>query len=244
MVKYYMTEISSHLDEGFGVTADSFYKASEVLNTSVDYESVFNPQKQMPVLYLVRHSCELFSKSLILIIHRKLNMDFGVNKELQPNCKNPLIYNKKKNEWVELYKCHNVRVLVDYLIEIVTNNKVLLEEMASEATWSFVHLNYNNLLVLDKYDFDSTFLRYPVTRDRGKDKKKETFKRFSSLKKIKRKPNQGSFMLIKKDKNGNFVEGFQMIDDQLSELEHSLKELAEFLNGFHIMTRFTLLQGW
>ncbi|XID93761.1 hypothetical protein ACF3MZ_04320 [Paenibacillaceae bacterium WGS1546] len=245
MIKYYMTEINSHLDDGFGVTADSFYKSAEAIKSSEEYDSVFNPQKQLPVLYLFRHSCELFTKSLILIVHRKLSINFGLNKDQLPNCKTPTIYNNKKNEWVELYKCHDVRVLLDYLMKLVDENKSLLDEMAPEAHWGFDHLNYNDLLVLDKYDFDSTFLRYPVTRDRGKDRKKETFKRFTSLKKIKRRQgNTGNIILITKDKNGNFVEGFQMVDNVLSDLEQSIKEIAKFLNGYHIMTRMTLCEGW
>lgn len=199
----------------------------------------------MPVLYLYRHSSELCAKSLILIMHRKLNISFGLNKDQLPDCKNPSIYNNKKEEWVDLYKCHDIKVLLDNLIKTVNDNKDLLREVVPHIKWGFKHLNYNDLLVIDKYDFDSTFLRYPVTRDRGKDKKKETFKRFTNLKKIKKRPdNKGSIILITKDKQGNFVEGFQMVDDVLNDLEKSLKEVVMFLNGYHIMTRIELLEGW
>ncbi|WP_442600741.1 hypothetical protein [Paenibacillus sp. KN14-4R] len=146
---------------------------------------------------------------------------------------------------MDLYKCHDIKVLLDNLIKTVNDNKDLLREVVPHIKWGFKHLNYNDLLVIDKYDFDSTFLRYPVTRDRGKDKKKETFKRFTNLKKIKKRPdNKGSIILITKDKQGNFVEGFQMVDDVLNDLEKSLKEVVMFLNGYHIMTRIELLEGW
>ena len=74
---YLFTGIETHIDKGFGVTADAYKKSAEFLETN-DFEH-FNitQQAEMPQNYLFRHSIELYLKSLILIFHRKLKINYG-----------------------------------------------------------------------------------------------------------------------------------------------------------------------
>lgn len=72
-----MTDISTHIDLGFGITASNFRQTALFLDENYD-DSVYTGE--MPILYLYRHSVELFLKSLITIFHRKLELPYKEGK--------------------------------------------------------------------------------------------------------------------------------------------------------------------
>ena len=73
---YILTPLHTHIDFGFGATGDAFKEAADKLEASLsERRGVFN--EHLPINYLRRHAVELFLKSAIVIIHRRLNLPYG-----------------------------------------------------------------------------------------------------------------------------------------------------------------------
>ncbi|MEZ7507336.1 hypothetical protein [Flavobacterium sp. Arc2] len=61
---YLFTGIDTHIDKGFGVTADADIKSADFLQTNnFDHFNITQPT-EIPQNYLYRHSTELYLKSL------------------------------------------------------------------------------------------------------------------------------------------------------------------------------------
>ncbi|RXU06233.1 hypothetical protein B1F69_00065, partial [Pseudomonas syringae] len=68
---YMMLPLDRHFDSGFGAVADSFRDAADALEDTPTLNT------HLPVSFLYRHAIELFLKSAIIILHRKLNIPYG-----------------------------------------------------------------------------------------------------------------------------------------------------------------------
>lgn len=73
---YLLTGMDKQKDKGFGIHAIAFMKAAKSLINSEEYQKEFNPQKHIPIQYLLRHSVELYLKSMIISIHVFLNLPY------------------------------------------------------------------------------------------------------------------------------------------------------------------------
>ena len=72
-MKYLLTDPEEHIDFGLGVLATDFYSSAEfVWNNNMEKVT----KGILPNLYLYRHSIELYLKSLIIIIHKKMELDY------------------------------------------------------------------------------------------------------------------------------------------------------------------------
>src|SRR5690606_2170631 len=103
------TPIKKHIDKGFGITADSYYHSAEHLkdNHFEHYDVV--QQAEMPQMYLYRHSIELYLKSLIVIFHNVLKINYGT---VPYNSNEPeLLVN---GQWRKLYASHYIDALYNY----------------------------------------------------------------------------------------------------------------------------------
>lgn len=80
---YMLAPLSEHYDDGFGAVGDAFSNAAKALNkrnagdgsTSLD---------DLPEIYLLRHAVELFLKSGIIIMHRRLRLRYGSEPHTRP----------------------------------------------------------------------------------------------------------------------------------------------------------------
>jgi hypothetical protein len=75
-MNYVLMPLDAHYDSGFGAVAESFREAATTLRKAVPDPAFFG---HLPQSFLFRHSVELFLKSEIIILHRKLRLPYGTH---------------------------------------------------------------------------------------------------------------------------------------------------------------------
>ena len=247
-MNYIFTGIELHPDLGFGITADSYYKSAEhLMNNHYEYYDI-TQQVEMPQNFLFRHSIELYLKSLIIIFHKKLNLNYGTV-DYDSNEPEALIDGK----WKKLYACHFIDKLYGYwLNHLLLPNIKILEKIASKGDWQ-EHQPITKLFeIISKYDRDSSYFRYPITKNSALDNKKNTIQKFKAtdklenlIKEIKEKKGnkKGGLTMLMIDEDDNITEAFHKAENVLPDVRDALKEVAYYFNAIHIMTRVTLCGG-
>src|ERR1700730_6119769 len=109
---YLYTAIDSHLDLGFGITGDAYYETGEHLRLHPIPNHDTTSQVDMPENFIFRHSIELYLKSMIIILHRELKINYG---EISYDSKDPQI--QLNGKWKSLLKCHFVDELYSYFVK-------------------------------------------------------------------------------------------------------------------------------
>lgn len=247
-MQYLMTGIELHLDKGFGITADSYYKSAEHLMTNHFEHYDVTQQAEMPQNFLYRHAIELYLKSLIIIFHRKLKINY---RNVPFDSEEPEIFTDGK--WRKLYTCHFIDKLYEYwLNNLLLPNIDVLNEKAPKGDWQETKKITNLFPVISKYDQDSSYFRYPITKNSSLDTKKYTMQKFKAtnmeqfIKEIqeqKSEAKKGTFTMLLVDDSDNIVEAFKQTENVLSDVRDALKEVAFYFNCIHIMTRVTLCGG-
>ena len=147
-MNYLMTGIELHPDKGFGITADSYYKSAEHLMINHFEHYDITQQAEMPQNFLYRHSIELYLKSLIIIFHRKLKLDYGT---VAFNSDEPEIFTDR--QWRKLYTCHFIDKLYDYwLNKLLIPNIELLNEVAPKGDWTEAKEITDLFPIISRYD--------------------------------------------------------------------------------------------
>lgn len=246
-MKYLMTGIELHPDFGFGITADAYYKSAEHLMENHFEHYDVTQQAEMPQNYLFRHTIELYLKSLIILFHKKLEIDYGTvpfdSDEPEANF---------DGNWRKLYTSHFIDKLYHYwLNELLLPNTEILEKLAPGGDW----IEYKKITelfeIISKYDRDSSYFRYPITKNAGLDNHKYSMQKFkatdleSFLDEIKdRKANgKGKMTMLMLDNEDNITSAFSKEENILSDVRDALKEVAYYFNSIHVMCRVTLFDG-
>ena len=247
-MNYIMTGIELHPDNGFGITADSYYKSAEhLMNNHYEHYSV-TQQAEMPQNFLFRHSIELYLKSLIIIFHKKLEIDYGT---VPFDSNEPEIFTDGK--WKKLYTCHFIDTLYEYwLSNLLTPNIEKLNKVAPKGDWKEYEKISDLFPIVCKFDRDSSYFRYPITKNSSLDNKKFTMQKFKAgnltdfMKEIqdgKSKSKDGGITMVMVDDEDNILNAFNNSKDVLPDVRDSLKEIAYYFNCIHVMTRVTLCGG-
>lgn len=248
-MQYLLTGIEDHPDKGFGITADAYYQSAEHLrlNPFETYNST--PQAEMPQSFLYRHSIELYLKSLIIIFHRQLKLNYGTTNFASDE---PEILDN--GTWRKLYTCHYIDVLFDYwLNSLYLPNREKLEKEYPPGDWILCDEIAKLFPIICKYDKDSSYFRYPVTKNSSLDSKKFTMQKFDPknfeefINKLNSKQDEtkkGRAFILQVDQNENIVKAFQQELDILPDVRDALREVAYFFNCFHVMTRIVLCKGF
>lgn len=245
---YLMSGIELHPDKGFGVTADAYYKSAEhLMNNRFEHFDVAQ-QAEMPQNFLFRHAIELYLKSLIIIFHKQLKIPYG---NAPFNSDEPEIFSD--GEWRKLYTSHFIDKLYEYwLNNLLLKNLALIKEKAPMGDWEETPKITELFKLISKYDQDSSYFRYPITKNSSLDVKKYSMQKFKAsnlsdfMKEMQEPaahPSKGTFTMLLLDDKENIVEAFRKDDDILSDLRDALKEVAYYFNCIHIMTRVTLCKG-
>lgn len=248
-MKYLLTGIDTHPDFGFGITAEAYRESAECLLLNKD-KILSLPQREMPINFLYRHSIELYLKSLIIIMHRALNLPYG--DEPSESDKPMILVN---GQWQILFSCHMIDELYSYWVDQLLNKKASeLKEKAMKGDWREYKVVSDLIPLIVKYDRDSSFFRYPVTKKTKQlDKEKHTMKPMSkvALKGMpytvsvpKERSRKGGVYLVFKDEDNQIVNGFQMDNNVLPEVTAALKKASEYLNGIHVQARCILCDGY
>ena len=105
-MQYIMMPLDAHYDSGFGAIAESFRDAALALKKAVPNPAFFD---HLPQSYLFRHATELFLKSEIVILHRKLKLAYGT----EPYKGEPMVL--AQGEWKPIHRVHSIGILYEYL---------------------------------------------------------------------------------------------------------------------------------
>jgi len=245
-MQYQLSGIDTHLDFGFGITGEAYYNSAEHLYDNKENIKTVQ-QVEMPTNYLYRHSIELFLKSLIIIFHKRLQLPY----DSEPfDTKRPKILTG--GVWKDLYTCHWIDELYNYwLNELLLKHQSDLKMEAPKGDWQEETTISQFFPLIAGYDRDSSFFRYPVTKNSTLDPEKYTMQRLD-LEKLQaifngedtRKNKKGGrvFMLLKND-NDEIVDGFERAEDVLDNVTQALKKVSHYFYCIHIMTRVTLCNG-
>ena len=239
---YLFTGLDTHIDKGFGVTADAYKKSADFLQTNNFEHFNITQQAEMPQNYLYRHSIELYLKSLIIIFHRKLNINYG---NASFDSEEPEILIKQK--WESLFKCHNIQILYEYwLNHLFLPNIAKLNIITPDYNWNNNIEFVEQLSVVSEYDSDSSYFRYPISKNSMLDEKKMSMQKIKIKKSEsiidKIKESKGRIMLLL-DNNDNIVEGFKQEKNILVEIKNNLKEISTYFDNFHMLVRDKLCDG-
>ena len=72
-MNYMMMPLDRHYDHGFGATGDAFFEAAKTLEKEAKPTLFLDA---LPKGFLLRHALELFLKSAIVVIHRRLKLPY------------------------------------------------------------------------------------------------------------------------------------------------------------------------
>ncbi len=245
---YLFTGIEMHPDKGFGITADAYYESAEhLMNNHFEYYDT-TQQAEMPQNFLFRHSIELYLKSLIIIFHRNLKINYGT---VAFDSDEPEVYSEGK--WRKLYSCHYIDKLYYYwLNSLLLPNITKLQDIASKGDWQESKKITQLFSIICKYDQDSSYFRYPITKNSLHDNEKYTMQKVKSnniegilqeIKEQEKVDDKTSLTLLILDDNDYIVDGFKHSKNILLDVRDALKKVAFYLNCIHVMTRSTLCGG-
>lgn len=237
-MQYLMAPLEEHYDGGFGATAEVFFRAAEVLSKQKGPHVFF---EHLPHNFLLRHAIELFLKSGIVIIHRKLKLPFGP----EPSTSHPMV--QVEDEWKPFHKVHSIADLYAHWKTIITTHEGRLQTLCRhEAPWSVPEGLDIWIGTIEKADPGSTYYRYPVTRDPEADKKKSLFKEVpvEELLPENRPKDRWIRALAVQNEAGEIVRAFSLDYPAEKETTEHLVAAANTLNNYHAMMRIELTGGW
>ena len=247
-MNFLLTGIELHPDLGFGITADSYYKSAEHLMDNHYEHYDVTQQAEIPQNFLFRHSIELYLKSLIIIFHRKLNIDYGT---VDANSDEPEAFIDGK--WKKLYSSHFIDKLYGYWLNmLLLPNLEKLKKLAPKGDWEEYEPITKLFEVISKYDRDSSYFRYPITKNAELDVEKNSMQKFKTnnnledlIKEIQDKKGnkKGGMTMLIIDENDNITQAFHKTENVLPDVRDALKEVAYYFNAIHVMTRVTLCGG-
>lgn len=239
---YLFTGINTQIDKGFGLTADAYKKSAEFLEKNDFDHFNLTQQAEMPQNFLYRHSIELYLKSLILIFHRKLKINYG---DYSFDSENPQIRIKQK--WENLFNCHDIKILYEYWLDDLFHPNInQLNEISIDYNWKYEKEIIDKINLFSEFDKDGSYFRYPISRNSMLDVKKNSMQKIkiknqdSIVNKIKEK--KGLVMLLI-DNEDNIVEAFKKEKEILVEIKNNLKEISSILEGYHMLVRDKLCNG-
>lgn len=150
---YQFRPLDQHIDGGFGATADAFLEAAKRLEEQLKSETFFHAS--LPICYLYRHATELYLKSLIVVIHKCLDLPFGQESPTG----SPAI--RLGDRWVPIHRVHSVSRLHAYFREVMDANMNRLLDI-SDTDWRTIPEELADwVTAIERMDEKSTFFRYP-----------------------------------------------------------------------------------
>ena len=238
MVNYPFKPFNKHFDYGFGGYADAFKRAADNLTLQKENKDKFL-NMHLPINYLYRHAIELYLKSLVIILHRRLQLPFGPhNSESTPHI---LV----RQEWVPIYRVHNINDLYQYFKNLLNEQRSAIAEY-SDSDWANLPTELDSqITTIGNLDEKSTFLRYPDMKNRGNEQEKSSFQE-GTIPEIFRRlapGNEYSKAFVSVDENDNISEIYQLNNNPLVELTKALKNVASLFEGAHLGMRVEFANG-
>jgi hypothetical protein len=238
-MQYLLAPLDKHYDSGFGATAEAFFRAARALAEKGDEKFFLG---HLPHNYLLRHAVELFLKSGIVILHRKLKLAFDTE---SPDSSPKVLV--RDGSWKPFHRVHSIQDLYRHWKGLIQQNAAELKELSpNHPEWEIPEELDTWIAAIEQTDSGSTYYRYPVTRDASKDAAKSSFKE-SSVEGlfVENRPNdEWVRALVVKNQAGEAVAAYRFDYQTESQATEALVGASDTLNNFHAMMRFELTDGW
>jgi len=237
---YMMAPLEEHYDDGFGAVGEAFHRAADVIAKDSDGKPIF--LEGLPEIFLLRHAIELFLKSGIIIMHRRLRLPYGPQPSDSPK---PFLLTASGN-WKTLYQTHDLAELYWYWKKILTDHADALTKCMKFSTDIGVPPELDVWIdTLGAVDPNSDYFRYPVSKNRAADKEKSSFKEVAMPDLLPQKLSEEKVhALVTKDGDGNWVRAFKHDRSTNKEIGEAAHNAAKVLFNFHAMMRFEFTGGW
>jgi hypothetical protein len=221
-----------HFDGGFGVTADAFNHAAETLDKS---ERASN--NHLPIQFLYRHAIELYLKSLIIVLSKRLAIQ--QNGKWAPPTINTI------NGPRPLFAIHSIKSLYQHFESLLKSNWATLGPLC-HTDWSNIPKELPGWIeTIEQHDPKSTFLRYPGLNDSAVERSKSEFQKVAPDEALKQMSiDKSNMALYLTDDNDAISEVFIMQHEPLPCLSAALVSAAKLLSGTHFGMRMEFADGW
>lgn len=239
-MNYLLMPLDAHADSGFGAIAEAFRDAAKTLRESRPRAAFF---EHLPQSFLFRHAIELFLKSEIVILHRKLKLPYGT----EPSEGIPMIQDGGK--WTPMFRVHSIGVLFAHWRSLIDPRLNELKDMTKyKCDWTVDPEADRWVAVIDVIDPRSTYSRYPSMRDLNEDRSKSPFKERTEedLFPPDANPERAIMALVVENQDREFVRAYvnEKSDEQDKEYLAGLEAMCEMLFNYHAMMRFELTNGF
>lgn len=246
-MQYRFTDPETHIDFGLGVLASDFYETAEFLwNKNEDRMK----KGLLPNLFLYRHSIELYLKSLIIIIHKKMELNYkdGTISFDSKDAYVKYVDSNGENKWKKLTTSHFISTLYYYFEELIIEHEDNLREISSQEMSKIINPSNRQIVNhIKEYDDKSTYFRY-VDLNEGKREDKEAEKKynkkiaFEAFNPDEQKPTTALLVVNNTDEVVEIHQNSKEIP--LKDLSKDLRSLADYLSGIHTMFRTCLCYGY
>ncbi len=235
--QYSFLPLSRHADYGFGATADAFKEAADDLCASQVNAPRLNGH--LATAYLYRHAIELYLKSMIVVLHRRLRIPFGSNSADGAPC--IVVEGQTK----PFHHVHSVAKLFAYFEKLVNQQSAALASFCRTDWTAFPSQIHDWINLIESTDPKSTFFRYPDPQSRAADHGKSSFQT-SSPEEIIAEANSPAipikaFVVI--DESDAIVETYRFHADVMPEFQAALRSLSDLLEAAHFGMRIELANG-
>lgn len=237
-VNYYFMPLEEQPDYGYGMIGSIYYAAANDLCSSEKFREDW--YLVLPVNFLRRHCIELFLKSCIILFHKKFKLNFDNDK-----CTGEPKIKLNNGTWILLKTTHNIKDLYNYLDFLIKSNKDYLSKNTT-TIWKFNDEFEKWIDKINGYDSVSDYFRYPISKDKNKDKNKNFF-RENTMQGIQKEIEQGkkTITLIIEDSNGDAKKIYSNHKpDKIVDLFKILQKTSDELSGFHTAVRMELFNGF
>lgn len=241
---YMMAPLGEHYDDGFGAVADAFRNAAIKLREA-NGNKVFQ-WEHLPEAYLLRHAIELYLKSGIVIVHRRLRIPYDSESHMSAE---PMLLTSF-GKWEALYSTHDLVRLYWYWKKLITENKDRLAsalEVPLEGGGDGMAVPEELgrwIGKLGSIDPHGDYLRYPMSKNAGADAKKSPFKDVTPDELFPPKRTEYVKALIVENARGQVMQTFMYGGTPNQDVAEAARQAVEMLNNYHAMMRFGLTGGW
>jgi hypothetical protein len=242
-MQYIMAPLEQHYDDGFGAVGEAFKQAADILAKASGGRRIF--WNHLPEVFLLRHAIELFLKSGIIIMHRKLKLPYDSE---PPFSKKPLVLTHS-GAWKPLFRTHDLSELYAYWKKLITENRERLTEFTKYKPDMSVPKELDDWIEkLGVVDPSSDYFRYPVSRNAEADIEKSPFKEvpLESLfpSETKTENEEKVSALVLKNASGEWVRAFKLDEATHKDISEAASQAARMLGDYHAMMRIELTDGW
>ncbi|HHF2889185.1 TPA: hypothetical protein ACVO0J_004567 [Vibrio diabolicus] len=211
-----------HFDGGLGATAGEFKRSAEELKVTKG-----TALAHLPVCYLQRHSIELYLKSLIVILHKKYQVPFGDGFNLEK----PAVFANGK--WKLMSNTHSLTDLYTYFISVFDS---VSAQMPTSTNWTIDPKLKSKINLINGYDPNSTYFRYPSALDAKRDSMKSEVQPTDIEETITRANSSDSpavKCVVLLDKNDQVVETYDLASNAIPDVRSALDYTVNFLHDIH-----------